>query len=221
MIEAACTEERFLNDVKDHSMEILRDGDLYRHIKFSRGGSSVYRFDLHTWPGELCITGDCGTFVFRRLADMFEFFRCESKEKLSINAGYWGEKLRSVGTNAGYKRHSQERMQESLLFYVEDHWVFDTEEQENQVMQELENYLFSMLCGDESTDYRLAESFTSYFGHQFIDLFEYDFTEYTFGYLWCLYAIVWGIRQYDQAVDSTNCEEALRAQTSKTMEPRG
>jgi hypothetical protein len=29
------------------------------------------------------------------------------------------------------------------------------------------------------------------------DLWEYDFKSYTFHYIWCLYAIVWGIRTYD------------------------
>ena len=33
---------------------------------------------------------------------------------------------------------------------------------------------------------------------EFYDFWETDLEEYTFRYLWCLYAIVWGITQYDK-----------------------
>lgn len=49
------TEEQFLGCVKNHSMEIIKDDDVHRHIKFSNNGSSDYRIDLITWPGCLCI----------------------------------------------------------------------------------------------------------------------------------------------------------------------
>ena len=96
-----------------------------RHISFTRNGSSVYRFDLITWPGHLCITGDCGTYVFRRLTDMFEFFRAEGSrttKKLAINPYYWGEKLESIGTNAGYREFDSKSFQDRVKSNFEEMW---------------------------------------------------------------------------------------------------
>jgi hypothetical protein len=110
-----CTEQQFLSNVKNHTMKIIKDDDLHRHISFSNNGSNIYRFDLITWPGSLCIDGDCGTYVFRRITDMFEFFRVDDHDfnknrdgGLSINTGYWGEKLTAIGTNAGYKEFDED-----------------------------------------------------------------------------------------------------------------
>jgi len=64
-------QDRFLNDIANHSMSIVRDDGVYRHLVFSNNGSSVFRFELITWPGYLAYTGDMGAFVFSRLNDMF------------------------------------------------------------------------------------------------------------------------------------------------------
>ena len=93
-----CDEKRFLGDVAQHEMTIIRDDGLYRHIRFKRPGSSAYWFDILTWPSRLCISGDMGDYVFSRLPDMFEFFRREPNEKgaIPINPDYWGEKLVAI-----------------------------------------------------------------------------------------------------------------------------
>lgn len=69
------TEETFLADVAAHQIHVLRDDGVHRHIRFKRPGTYCMQFDLITWPGYLCYTGDMGTYVFNRLEDMFEFFR--------------------------------------------------------------------------------------------------------------------------------------------------
>lgn len=66
---------RFLINTANHTMKIHRDDGIYRHLEFSRNGSNSYRFDLVTWPGYLCVTGDMGTWTFSRIADMFDFSR--------------------------------------------------------------------------------------------------------------------------------------------------
>ena len=63
----SCTEERFLKDAAAHQMEVLRDDGVNRHLRFKNPESSAYWFEIITWPGTLCIDGDMGTFVFRRL----------------------------------------------------------------------------------------------------------------------------------------------------------
>ncbi|MBN7389249.1 hypothetical protein I3U52_24390 [Mycobacteroides abscessus subsp. abscessus] len=75
---------------RNHKMTVLRDDDLYRHVRFAEPGTSIWHFDLVTWPGHLVISGDIGGYHFARLPDMFEFFR---KPVGYINAHYWAEKL--------------------------------------------------------------------------------------------------------------------------------
>ncbi|KZX78263.1 hypothetical protein A3715_10370 [Oleiphilus sp. HI0009] len=201
-----CTEEMFLKDVPNHTMTIIKDDGVNRHIKFSKNGSSVYRFDLITWAGKLCIDGDCGTYVFSRIYDMFEFFRMDendfnhSKERtLNINPMYWGEKLNSISKDGGYKEYSENLMKSVMLDYVKSYWEFENEDQEQEVRQQLEDEVFSCFENNEGHDYALADDFKSEYGHEFIDLWDYSFKEYTFHYLWCLYAIVYGIQMYDQS----------------------
>jgi hypothetical protein len=102
-------ESEFLNDVASHRMIVIRNDGVNRHIRFKRPQSGTFWLDLITWPGTLCIDGDMGTYVFRRLEDMFEFFRtdrtCGEKDgrTLFINPGYWGEKLQSVPIHGDIK----------------------------------------------------------------------------------------------------------------------
>ena len=83
-------EARFLGDIKDHTLQILRDEGVYRHIQVKSPGSYCYAFEVITWPGWLCYTGDMGSYTFQRLNDMFEFFRRDPRSDdghLFINSG--------------------------------------------------------------------------------------------------------------------------------------
>ena len=93
-------QSRFLRDVRDHKMIIELDQGVHRSIRFGRPGSSAYHFRLNTWPGHLAISGDMGSYVFSRTADMFEFFR-DSAMTGRINPGYWHEKADAVDRNGG------------------------------------------------------------------------------------------------------------------------
>lgn len=197
-----CTEEEFLNNVKDHSIEIIKDDGVHRHIKFSNNGSSSYRIDLITWPGCLCIRSDCGTYVFSRTIDMFEFFRTEdrdisfSKDGLSINPGYWGEKLLSVGTHAGYKEFSEEKFRDEIKYRFDYHVVDNNLNyvDARNLWMKIEHEIFSKLEIGPEHAFQAAYEFDS------IDYSD-DFPScnvYTFHFIWCLYAIVWGIKKYDE-----------------------
>jgi len=104
-------------------MEVLHEDGLYRHLRFTKGGSQCYRFDIHTWPGFLCICQDMGTYVFSRTPDMFDFFRLKDNDwskKHIINTGYWAEKLQAVdrdsarGDGSGATEFSQEKFAEHV-----------------------------------------------------------------------------------------------------------
>lgn len=211
-----CEEQQFLKDVANHEMTIIRNDDVNRHIRFSRTGSSCYRFDLITWPGHLCITGDCGTYVFQRINDMFEFFRMDEKytqrhpeRSLQINPSYWGEKLLSIGPNAGYKEFDDELFEKEVREYF-DSWKDSSEKPSHEIdelWQEIEDQVLNRVCDGEHETSRAVYYF-EHDGFQFHDFFDGGGTErYTFHYLWCLYAIVWGIQQFD-ATEKENSKSA-------------
>jgi hypothetical protein len=188
-------------------MTVLLDHpDGYRHIRFKRPDSGQYGFQLTTWPGYLAITGDMGDFTFTRCNDMFAFFRPDDGEKqnLSINPGYWGEKCVAQGRN-GLDSYSPA----TFKAHIAD-WCADDENLTPDQWQEIVSEVISQ--ADEgpdaavraALDFRLEVEpdrgpgqrarYTDYFQ----DFWERDCTEWNYEYLWCLYAIVWGIRVYDQ-----------------------
>lgn len=59
----------------NHTIEVLRDDGMYRHFRCRNHGSSIDGFDVVTWPGSLCYTGDMGNYLFQRTEDMIAFMR--------------------------------------------------------------------------------------------------------------------------------------------------
>lgn len=211
-----CTEDRFLGDVKEHEMIVIRDEGVNRHIRFKRLGTSCYYFDLITWPGCLCYTGDMGTYVFQRTEDMFEFFRMDRKhlragKRLGINIGYWTEKLIAVDGNRGggkVKVFDNDKFARVINGY-RVRWMRDAKESgllDKDGRRELWEAVDSdvMTALDEEGEGAIGAAYRFSHRHyasgavwQFDDLFENDFTEYTHSIIWCLYALAWGVAKYD------------------------
>lgn len=108
---------QFNENLGDHEMRILHEDGLYRHLRFKNPDNGFYWFDLITWPGNLTITGDIGTYTFAREQDMFTFMVGH------INTGYWAEKLRhgSSGGRASVKNYNEDLFKKWL---VEDFWGY-------------------------------------------------------------------------------------------------
>ncbi len=185
------TQEQFLRDVARHVMTEKLDQGIYRHLRFRQPDNGNMWFDVTTWPGYLVISGDMGTWAFSRVDDMFKFFR--SDKGLWINASYWSEKLQN-GAHGGHR--------EAKRFDVDVFWsaVFGrldgyelTPEDLCTVQGELED--LKTRCDNEYAcytglaDFRIALS----------DFWDHNLEDYTYHFIWCLYAIVWGIQQYDAA----------------------
>lgn len=218
---AACTETQFLRDVAAHEMTVLRDDGVTRHIRFKEPGTINQYFDLITWPGHLCYTGDMGTYVFQRTTDMFEFFRTDREHqpdpsKLKINLSYWTEKLVAVDGNRGggkVKVFDEEKFKRVINKYRVG-WVRNAKEDggldrdgRRELWEAVEDEVLGMLEEGEHRATYAAYDFRhvadrldpdSSWWH-FDDLFEHDFTEYTHSIIWCCYALAWGIEKYDAA----------------------
>ena len=231
------TEARFLNDVANHAMTVIRDDGVYRHIQFRRPGTVNYRFDLLTWPGHLAITGDMGTYVFSRLQDMFEFFRTDrihgrnDGRTLFVNPGYWGEKLVSVCPCGGYRRYDadvfRQRVQAHFDSWVERRALPDAmasepeienfEQGKNDLWDAIESDVLSFADYGEIDAYSVVRDFF-YNGFEFVDFFDAGGTEsYTFSYLWCIYAIAWGVARYDEAANSSAAVAERSTNLSKLL----
>lgn len=205
---SGCTEQSFLKDVASHEMTVLSDDGVRRHIRFRRPDSGTYRFDLITWPGALCYTGDMGTYVFSRLEDMFQFFRTDRREggALGINPGYWSEKLVAVnshGRHGGSAVEFDEDRFRDVINQYRVEWIRDsrdtlTKDERRELWEAVDDEVLSMIHEGESAAQQAAYGF-SHGGFQFEDLFEFNLTRFTYHFIWCCYALAWGVGKYDEA----------------------
>ena len=216
-----CTEERFLNDVSSHEMHILHEDGVYRHIRFKKPNTSCYHFDLITYPGYLVYSGDMGCYVFSRLNDMFEFFRADKRNRdgLYINTGYWAEKLQAVNGN----RNSADAMEfdedafRKVINEYRVRWVREyclDKQQRRDLWDDIEDSVMSRIDDGEHAACLATYEFSHKTGgdtFQFDDFFEHNFKRYTFSFIWCCYAIAFGVKKYDEA-------KALSGTTAKATE---
>jgi len=191
MSSSECTKERFLEDVKNHKIEIIRNDGLYRHIRLSKG-SSTCQYDILTWPGHLCITGDCGSYLFARIEDMFEFFR---NDRAIISPDYWAEKCLSESRfGEGLRKFSVDMFNRRVIEYA----ISDCEgkKERKKILSAIDELLH---CEDEWECVSAMRDFDSEIV-SFVDFWEDDCKVYTFHFIWCLYAIVFAIQKYDESL---------------------
>lgn len=202
-MSTACTEERFLRDVAEHKMIVIRDEGVSRHVRFKKPNSSNMYFDLITWPGYLCYTGDMGTYVFQRTEDMFAFFRTDrlhqrpGDTRLAVNRSYWGEKLEAIGKNDGYREFSPDKFKQQVMRYVERCGL--TGKLGHGLRDELDSEVLAYADDGADEAYRAVRDFVWNGRTVFDDFWEVDCEEYTLRFLWCCYALAWGITLYDAA----------------------
>lgn len=194
---------RFNADTADHEMTVMHDYGIYRHLRFKKPGTGMYYFDLITWPGNLTIKGDMGSYTFAREHDMFPWFN-----GAYVNAGYWGEKLQAIDKQCGYREHSEELFKK---FILEDFWerrIDSTPEEAKEIWDRIRSDVLSDYdyrgtrdaCIDLTRDFRVA-------GFEY-DPWEQDWEDYTFHFLWCCHAILSGIKHYFEAKAGADVEAA-------------
>lgn len=196
----------FLNDVRGHKMTVIKDDGLYRHLRFKKTCDLNQSFSIVTWPGSLCFTGDMGTYVFSRRDDMFAFFRSSPR----INPAYWAEKLNAADKYGGVTGFSDELFNRAVISDLVD-WM----RQNRSCTTKLDrSYLWHdviqsvIRVESEANGYKkrsAACEFSHYVNDDagvfgFCDFTEHNVDEFTDHYLWCCYAIIWGISAYDEQI---------------------
>lgn len=196
---------RFIRDVASHQLEVIREDGLYRHLRFRRPHTSVYYFDLVTWPGYLTVTGDMGTWTFTRIADMFEFFTDSHfgmRDSFLINPGYWSEKFESGAGGSRYDSPCYEfdddgfdaGLDEWLSMYLEECEDEDDKERASEAVRELKGNGFRQ----KHEAYQAVENADWPDDVRKWDLMEgMSLQRHSHHYLWICYAIVWGIGRYN------------------------
>ncbi len=195
-----CTAEEFLKDVATHRMTIEASDGVRRHILFKATKNKWNQwFEIVTWPGTLVIHGDMGSWTFSRVEDMFTFFRAR-RGALDINESYWADKLEG-GDSSGSRNAMQfdaDAFRDGLLMRIESCGL-DPSGRE-YVARELTETL-SACDGNEHAQYEAAYNFRCEVPGY--GAFTFDGSDmgsgnvYRYRFIWCLYAIVWGIHKFD------------------------
>ncbi len=215
-----CTKVLFLGDIKRHKLTILRDDGLYRHIRMARPGSGYESFDIITWPGYLCYTGDMGTYVFTRIADMFDFFRPDGRAPLRILDGidrrYWAEKVEGLDKHDGITEFDSEKFilevkRRRVELIRERGRDLDKEQRRelwdgitDEVIDQIERHQSESMACHYVNEFQFIKSYSGYRPSPG-DFFSLDTCEwpscnsYTFRFTWCCYALRWAIAHYDIA----------------------
>ncbi len=199
------TEESFFRSVSGHVMTILEEAGVHRRVRFSKPGSSDTHFYLITWPGYLCYCGDMGTFVFQRTEDMFAFFRSArgNSENLQINTMYWGEKCVAVDSSAGIREYSADSFRDIIKAWLEEQLEdADDEEFQAELSEAVNDELLYFADHGESAARNAVNDFEFTWNDEKLsisDFGEMTLTVKTNRFIWCCYAIAWGIQKYDEA----------------------
>lgn len=215
------TTQQFTQDIGRHTLTVIRDEGVNRHLRFQRPGTMSMHFDIITWPGYLCYTGDMGTYVFRREADMIGFFRKGVRDTpYRIDHRYWAQNIEAADRCDGIENFSKDRFKANVKDYVEQFSKDDNEwpeERKKALWAEIENEVLDRL--DESNEGVLMQRLYD-FNHDgfcFQD-WESRSTEYSPRFLWCCHALEWAIGTYDAHKQAQLSNETSREPSQALLE---
>ncbi len=202
------TQEQFQRELNGATIETLLDNGLYRHRRFRLPNGCIRWFDIITWPDSLIITGDCETFAFERLEDMFEFFRSAGSR---INPSYWQEKIIDGRDRA--RSFDWDRFRAEALAKFDESKI-DAEDSELRAAarEDLEEAIDATNPDEWGAVQLLREYGYTLDGQSGPSYFYFDLSEsppdgmdWDYHYIWCCRAIVWAIQKYDE--EKANAEK--------------
>lgn len=192
--------KRFERDTQHHTMRVLHDDGLYRHLLFRDPERSMYWYEIITWPGALTIRGDMGDYVFVRMVDMFEFFGLTGA---GVNPQYWAEKV-TAGTDR-VMAYSEKKARQLVTEHVDQL----AEGLSTGLAKAFRKAVDSEVLAHPEFDFQdgaamLLRDFDWGRGDNRRTLVDilwdgWEPQEYTTHYLWCCHAIVHAIAQYEAA----------------------
>lgn len=205
----------FAAEMVDADVCVLLNHGLYRHLQCQPQGVLGRPFDLMTWPGRLCISGDMGTYVFEGplLDDLFAFFRTG---RGTVNLDYWATKLISQDVPVGYQAYAPAKFRAAIHEYLADWLEAPSEEPltDTEITELRDCVAADVLswAGDGELDaYRAARDFVwRAESGIFAGFEETNLREYTTQFVWSCHAIAWAIAAWDRLTDGPAAAEHVR-----------
>jgi hypothetical protein len=173
--------ERIDRDLAEHTITVKHSHGMYRHWRCQKPGMWHMGFDIITWPGSLCYTGDMGDYLFQRTEDMVDFMsracqdyqyaaeKCVTKHDIKE----WREEL--------FHKSLTDRLKEGKTFRVMRQGSFRDESVAEKIREIRQAY-------DEYSSRHDAEK--AMYESQLWDELP-NCEQYTMHFLWCLHAIRW------------------------------
>lgn len=174
--------QRIINDLANHRITLKHSDGMYRHWRCQQPGTWNLGFDIITWPGSLCYTGDMGDYLFQRTHDMVEFMR-----QASMSYSYAAEKC--VAHDGRLKEFRHELFEELLQNYVADRGLEGAEESELASVRRKIDDLREAAKGDYDTPQEVMQAIYESGLWDGCDMPSCE--AWTFHFLWGLHAIKW------------------------------
>lgn len=200
------TLEYFLDNVKNHELTIHQNSGVYRHLTFATPNDCNQHFNITTFPNHLVITayidGLSYALVLSRRYDMFDYFRDYFRDgNLKIFPELWSEKIKSTSNEARIASCSEfdidkvkELAKDDLRKYLKNQKI--SKEDRYALNEKFDSEIL-----DAEDEYEIVEAIRHFYFNdfEFADFWESNYRKYRYEYIWLCYAIVWGIKKFDEA----------------------
>ena len=199
------TLEQFLDDVKHHEITIHQNNGVYRHLEFKKTNNSNPYFNISTFPDHLVITaridGLSYALVLSKRYDMFDYFRDYLGDNdLKIYPKLWSEMIRSTsykGIIESYSEFDLDKIKRCAQEYLDDFISGNKLSAEDVAALRWE---FESNVLNAEYEHEIIDSITNFgfCGFNFDEFWEGNYRKYRRNYIWLCYAIVWGIKKFDE-----------------------
>jgi len=196
---------QFLTEMAKHKMVVKQDEGLYKHLVFAEPGNFELAFEIVSFPHHVMITGDMGCYCFSREPDMFKWFIKDGVKSIAspeIEVNRWRNKLVSIDSSMGVVRKSTalaiKMIEENRAFYLKEY-----PEHADEINEKFDNLLGYEESGIDILIYEMCY-LSLCLGHEdehspFSDLEIEVLETYTPQFVWCCYALNYGIGEYFQS----------------------
>ena len=181
--------ERIINDLANHTITVKHHDGLYGHWRCQKPGEWNMGFDIITWPGSLCYTGDMGDYLFQRTADMIAFMRGSC-----MSYSYAAEKC--VAHDGRIKEWSEEQFDNVLAERLAESAEFTVWRNGKSETMSVEKAIADIKSEYENYNSRHDADKAMYESGLWDDMPRCE--DWTFHFLWCLHALKWFCERVEQ-----------------------
>lgn len=200
------TLEKFLDDVKNHEITIHQNNGVYRHLEFKKTDNSNPYFNITTFPNHLVITayidGLSYALVLSRRYDMFDYFRDYFRDgNLKIFPELWSEKIKSTSNEAKIASCSEFNIDKVKKLAKDDLREYLKNQKVSKADRDALNEKFESEILNAEDEYEIVAAIRNFYFNdfEFVDFWGGGYRKYRYEYIWLCYAIVWGIKKFDEA----------------------